>query len=146
MRPHTAALTLCAFAIGISACADGVAAPAARQRASGGLFLAEAAPTASSGAQQTQGTGTWVGDGNVYFDCLGEVAHVHNEMPFRWRQVVTPSGNVLFSDPFIPNAGTGQAVGLTSGTIWTLDRVVSPEVINVNAGVEQHFVAVLHWA
>jgi hypothetical protein len=145
MRHYLAGFTCSILAASISACAERVAEPQAGGADGRTPARVEAATVASSGAEQASGTGVFVGDGTSYRDCLGEMAHVHNEMPFRWHMVVTPSGNVMFSDPFISNAGTGQTEGLASGRIWTLDRVVSPEVISTNAGVEAHFVAVLHW-
>ncbi|MFL5562464.1 MAG: hypothetical protein ACJ79K_13400 [Gemmatimonadaceae bacterium] len=146
MTYHMAALTLCVFTAGISACADRATAPDADGGAARSPARAETFAVTSAGAEQAWGTSAFIGDGSEYRECLGEVVHIHNEMPIRWHRVIAPSGNVMFSDPFIPNAGTGQTEGLTSGRIWTLDRVVSPEVINTNAGVEQHFVAVLYWA
>jgi hypothetical protein len=141
MRHPTKAIALSLLVIAAGACADGIVAPTAQEARQHSDALAAAA----TGAENDWGTGVFVGDGTSYRPCLGEMAHVHNEMPFRWHMVVTPSGNVMFSDPFIPNGGTGQTEGLSSGRVWTLDRVVSPEVINTNAGVEAHFVAVLHW-
>lgn len=145
MRYHIGIASLCSIAFVLGGCGDEVTAPVTQL--SGAASAAAPAPTTtvSSGAAQDWGTGVFVGDATVYRDCVGEFVHVHNEMPFRWHRVVTPSGNVMFSDPFIPNAGTGETVGLTTGRIWTLDQVVSPEVIHTNAGMEASFVAVLHW-
>ena len=139
MRHPIAATILSVLAAGVCACTDRVTAPESVP-VRGPVVLSATA------ANQEWGTGLFVGDGTRYLSCLGEYVHIHNEMPFRWHRVVTPSGNVTFSDPFIPNAGTGQTSGLTSGSVWTLERVVGPEVITTNAGVEAQFVAVLHWA
>src|SRR6476619_3878255 len=108
MTHPLAAFTFSILAAGICACAERVAAPEANGVGPQGLALVQAAPSEATGAEQSSGTGVFVGDGTSYRPCLGEMAHVHNEMPFRWHMVVTPSGNVMFSDPFIPNVGTGQ--------------------------------------
>ena len=142
MRHPIAATILSVFAIGVSACADRITAPTEPAFVQPPRMLAAAAAT---GATEEWGTGLFAGEGTRYLSCLGEYVHIYNAMPFRWHRVVTPSGNVTFSDPFIPNAGTGRTVGLTSGNVWTLDRVVGPEVINANAGEQSFFVAVLHW-
>jgi hypothetical protein len=121
------------------ACADGSGGPVApRIAASDGPLVAR-----STGAVQERGTSTFGGDGVNYIPCIGEFVHSHAEFPFRWHQVTTPSGTVVFNDQFIPNAGTGSLEGLTSGTVWTMQRSVSPEVIITNAGEHAFFIAIV---
>src|SRR4051794_36476609 len=115
MKRPIETIACCVIAATFAACADNVAAPEALEVAPGGIAPLQTVAVASSGAEQASGTGVFAGDGSSYRECLGEVVHVHNEIPFRWHRVVTPSGNVMFSDPFIPNAGVGQTEGLTSG-------------------------------
>jgi hypothetical protein len=140
MKPALTRVTFCAIAIAVSACADRVAGPVVPDIVSSGVLA-----SASGGAEKESGYGVFVGDGTRYLDCIGEYFHAHTEFPFRWSRTVTPSGNVVFKDPFI-KGGHGQAEGLTSGTVWTVDHYVGPEVITTNAGEHAFFVAVIHWA
>jgi hypothetical protein len=133
MRVPINTIVSCLLVSALGACAD-VEAPSG-----------PAGATLQVGAVQERGTGVFIGDGTIFFDCLGEYVHVHNEFPLTWHRIVTPSGNVVFKDPFVPNGGSGRAEGLTSGTIWTIDRVISPEVIITNAGQKAFFVAITHW-
>lgn len=139
MRTALERATFCAIAIAVSACADRVTGAAAPDVASSSVLA-----SASGGAVHESGYGVLVGDGTRYLDCIGENFHAHNEFPYQWFRTVTPSGNVAFRDPFI-KGGFGQAEGLTSGTVWTVDRYLSPEVINTNAGQQAFFVAIVHW-
>jgi len=97
-------------------------------------------------AYQEKGEGLFVSSGDYSLDCLSEtVREVHTEILFRYHLTVTPGGGTVLADAFIPGTGTGTLVGLTSGTIWTLDRVVSPEVIRVTAGQMHTFTANIWW-
>ena len=97
-------------------------------------------------AYQEKGEGVFVSSGDFVLDCLSEtLREVHTEIPFRYHLTVTPGGGTIFVDRFIPGTGTGTLVGLTSGTIWTLDRVVSPDVIRVTAGQMETFTANIWW-
>ena len=139
MKTALKRVTFCAIAIAVSACADRVAGPATPDEASSSVLA-----SVSGGAVKESGYGVLVGDGTRYLDCIGEDFHAHNEFPFKWSRTVTPSGNVVFKDPFI-EGGFGRAEGLTSGTVWTVDRYLSPEVITTNAGEHAFFVAIVHW-
>jgi len=97
-------------------------------------------------AYHENGEGVFVSSGDYFLDCLGEtVREVHTEIAFRYHLTVTPGGGTILVDPFIPGTATGTLQGLTSGTIWTLDRVVSPEVIRVTAGQMHTFTANIWW-
>ena len=97
-------------------------------------------------AYHENGEGVFVSSGDYFLDCLGEtVREVHTEIAFRYHLTVTPGGGTILVDPFIPGTGTGTLQGLTSGTIWTLDRVVSPEVIRATAGQSHTFTANIRW-
>jgi hypothetical protein len=121
----------------MTACADRVTDPA-RTVDAGGV------QAAASGAAHESGYGVFVGDGTNYIDCIGEDVHTHVEFPFRWSRTVTPSGNIVFKDPFVAG-GTGHLEGLTSGNVWTAAHYVGPEVIIANAGQEAFFVAIVRW-
>lgn len=144
MKTALKRVTLCAIAIAVTACADRATGPAAPDAASSDAASSSVLASASGGAVRESGYGVFVGDGTRYLDCIGEDFHVHNEFPFQWFRTVTPSGNVVFKDPFI-KGGFGHAEGLTSGTVWTVDRYVSPEVITTSAGEHAFFVAIVHW-
>lgn len=99
----------------------------------------------SLAAVQERGEGVLDGSGTFFLPCLGEAVQVQSLSPFTYHRTVTPSGNIIFTDHFIPGASTGTAVGLTSGTTWTLERVSSPEVIRVTAGEMSRFTANIWW-
>jgi hypothetical protein len=110
------------------------------------------APTPRSGshdpalsASVSSGTTAFEGHGSSYQDCVGEVLQFNVHIPIRYRRVVSASGNILFVDPFIPQGAFGTATGQTSGTVWTLDRAVSPEVIHSNAAGESEFFTTNNW-
>jgi hypothetical protein len=97
-------------------------------------------------AYHEKGEGVFVASGDYVLDCLGEtVREEHTEIRFRYHFTVTPSGRSVLVDPFIPGTATGTLVGLTSGTVWALDRVISPEVILVTAGQVHTFTANIWW-
>ena len=99
------------------------------------------ATAAAAGATQEKGEGAYVVDATFFFSCVGERIHERTVIPFRYHATTTPSGNTVFVDQFIPGAGTSTIVGLTTGTVWTLRRVVSPEVIRTTAGELFRFTA-----
>lgn len=84
-------------------------------------------------AQSERGSGVLDGSGTFFIPCLGEALEASSSSPFTFHRTVTPSGNVVFTDHFIPGASTGSAVGLTSGERWTLRHASSPEVIVTTA-------------
>lgn len=107
---------------------------------------AETPPRPVFAAYQEKGEGVFVESGDFVLNCLSEtVREVHTEIHFRYHLTVTPGGGSVLVDPFIPGSATGTLVGLTSGTIWTLDRVISPEVILVTAGQVHTFTANIWW-
>lgn len=107
---------------------------------------AETFPRPAFAAYQEKGEGVFVESGDFVLDCLSEtVREVHTEIVFKYHLTVTPGGGTIFVDRFIPGTATGTLVGLTSGTIWTLDRVISPEVIRVTAGEMHTFTANIWW-
>lgn len=124
-RSCSSCIVLSALAL-IAGCTDPTSSP---RLLPGGVSLA---------AVQSRGEGTFVGNGVRYFDCIGEPGAIHVEIPYRFHRVETPSGAVHFVDPFIPQGATGTLVGETTGRVWTLDRAVSPDVIQSDgpAGAE----------
>ena len=107
---------------------------------------AETLPRPAFGAYHENGEGVFVSSGDANLDCLSEtVREVHTEILFRYQSTVTPGGSTILFARFIPGTATGTLVGLTSGTIWTLDRVVSPEVIRVTAGESLTYTANIWW-
>ena len=107
---------------------------------------AETLPRPVFAAYHEKGEGVFVSSGDHVLDCLSEtVREDHTEILFRYHLTVTPGGGTVLVDPFIPGTGTGTLVGLTSGTIWTLDRVVSPDVLRITAGQMYMFTANIWW-
>ena len=130
--PTRLALLLVAFAIG---CGDDAVAPGTQDLAQP-VFA----------AFHENGEGVFVSSGDYNLNCLNEtVREAGTEIAYRYHLTVTPSGHTIFVEPFIPGTGTGTLLGLSSGTIWTLDRVVSPYVERVTAGTSVHFTANIWW-
>ncbi|HSJ15763.1 MAG TPA: hypothetical protein VK939_15260 [Longimicrobiales bacterium] len=97
------------------------------------------------GALSEGGTGTFVDSGEVYFPCLDEFVRVEVEVPYQYRLVVTPGGNVLFADHFLPGQATGTITGLTSDVVWSIQRLISPEIIRTAPGSVYMFTANQWW-
>lgn len=97
-------------------------------------------------AQVDRAGGVLVIDDAVFMECVAEEVVFHAEVPFRSHTTQTPAGRTVYLEPFVPNSGTGTAVGQTSGTTWTLQRVVSPLVAQAGDGTGLiHFTATQYW-
>jgi hypothetical protein len=97
-------------------------------------------------AQIDRGEATLIIVDQVYLDCVNEVVAFNAAVPFRFQQIDTPTGRTIRLEPFKPHSGTGTAVGQTSGTVWTLGRVVSPLVLIAGGpGGMLHFTATQQW-
>lgn len=130
-------LTFCVVLAASLACAERVTSPASTAGDAGVL-------ASTTGATHESGYGLLTGDDTRYVDCIDDVLHFHAEFPYQWTRTATPSGTVVFKDPFIAG-GWGRAESLTNGNVWTIDRYLSPEVIIANAGQESFFVSIVHW-
>lgn len=119
----------------LAACSERLSPTAVRPSPS--TLLAAAVPV--------KGEGVLRGNGATDLDCIGEVGLFHSELPYRFQSVVTPSGNTEYHDAFIPSEGTGTIIGQTTGRVWTLERAVSPEVIQTNAAGERSFFTTNNW-
>lgn len=136
MKPIQSMAALLVLAVWDLGCGDTIVSPRS----------AEVLPQPTFAAFQERGEGVFVSSGEYGLDCLTEIVHeVRTEIPFRYHLTVTPNGNTILTDPFIPGTGTGTLVGLTSGTIWTLDRVMSPDVQLVTAAQMYTFTANIWW-
>ncbi len=103
------------------------------------------APQPVFAAFHENGEGVIVERGDNDLNCLNETVRGGVEIPYRYHLTVTPSGHTILVETFIPGTGTGTLLGLSSGTIWTLDRVVSPYVERVTAGTSVQFTANIWW-
>jgi hypothetical protein len=99
----------------------------------------------ASAATRTSGTVVLTGEGTSFIDCVNEELSFHASVAMKYNSITTSSGNTVFSDHFVPGSATGTAVGLTSGTVWTLKRDISPEVITVQAGSTAFFTQSILW-
>jgi hypothetical protein len=105
-----------------------------------------ALPNLAAGASTESGEGVAISHSTFFYACLGETITVDSRIPYRYHRTVAPNGNVHYSEMYIPNAATGTFVGHTSGSVWTLERLVSPFVENVNgAGDHLLFTALILW-
>jgi hypothetical protein len=103
-------------------------------------------PLAAAPALSDKGTGLLVVHETLHMDCVGEDVRFDAEVPLRFHTTVTPSGRTIYHDHLIPNSGVGTAVGQASGTVWTLDRVVSPFVTQSTDATDfAHFTATQFW-
>ena len=87
-------------------------------------------------AVQEKGQGVLAVRGVFFWPCIGEFVQVELQRPFSYRTTVTPSGNVVYHDHFLRDGSSGTAVGLTSGTVWTQDRIVGAfnQIVHANEG------------
>lgn len=104
-------------------------------------------PAAMTGAVTERGEGIIRGRGTQFFDCLGEAIRFRTDLPYRYRSATTPEGKTTFVWTFIPNAHTGTATGVVSGTAWTLERAISPEVDHFwpDGSADLHWTANFVW-
>lgn len=123
----------------LAACSD-TTSPAGQVEDVGSL------PTASAGASTEKGTSIYVVNDLGFMDCVGEDVKFDAEIPFKYHIVSTPSGVTAHNDGFIPNSAVGTAVGQTSGTVWTLDHVISPGMgVSTGSTSVAHFTATQFW-
>lgn len=99
----------------------------------------------ANAATRTSGTVVLTGAATDFISCLGEVLSFNASVVMKYNSITTSSGNTIFSDHFVPGTATGTAVGLTSGTVWTLQRNIAPEVITVHAGSTAFFTQSILW-
>jgi hypothetical protein len=102
-------------------------------------------PSLATGATVESGEGVFVSQGTFFLGCLGATVTEDSRIPFRYRRTVSPSGNVHYSEMFVPGTGTGTFIEQPTGTRWTLERIVSPLVSNVNNGETFFFTATNWW-
>ena len=96
-------------------------------------------------ASVERGSGVYAPSGPVYLDCIGETVDHWASIPYTFTSVTTPKGETVFSDHFLHSGATGSMWGLTSGTVWTLERVISPEVIIATSGTSYRFTSTIFW-
>ena len=89
---------------------------------------AHAAPASHSAATITSGTGTFSFDRVHYWGCVGEMVHNVFQVSFTWTKVETPTGEYLYREPWHVNGVVGSITGLSSGTVWLREHVVSPYI------------------
>ena len=107
----------------LAACGDPTAPPAPA------ADIGAVPQLAAGGATVETGTGTFVVVELGYLDCVGEDVHWDATVEFRYHLVTGPNGQIVYLEPFIPHSQEGTAVGQTTGTIWTLEQVMSPFVL-----------------
>jgi hypothetical protein len=111
-----------------------------------GAPLLSGSPSLATGATVEKGEGVFVSRATFFLGCVGERITENTRIPFRYHLVVAPNGNTHYSEMYIPGAATGTFVGLTTGTVWTLEDVTSPFVSNVNGSGEiMFFTANVRW-
>ncbi len=103
-------------------------------------------PSLATGAVVEKGEGVFISQATFVLGCLGETITEDTRIPFRYHLVVAPNGNAHYSEMYIPGTATGTFVTQSTGTVWTLERVVSPFVSNANAnGDMMFFTANIRW-
>ena len=111
-----------------------------------GAPLPAGLPSLATGASVEKGEGVFISRSTFFLGCVGERITEDTRIPFRYHLVVAPNGNEHYSEMYIPGAATGTFVGQTTGTVWTLESVVSPFVANVNgSGDLMFFTANIRW-
>ena len=119
MRIQISSLIL--FLAAAAACSEPTSAPADEDA---GLSLTASA----NGTAVDRGDGVFAVVNDVlYLDCVGEEVRFNATVPFRWTLATTPSGHTNYMATFIPHTQSGVAVGQTSGRVWTLNHVISPQ-------------------
>jgi hypothetical protein len=116
-----------------AACADGPTPLAPEAEINGG-------DVALATASAVKGTGVFSLDQYVFFECAGEVVHNVFQVPYTFHRVVTPSGDYVYVEQWDGREATGTLTGLTTGTVWTRARMVSPYIERSTGGGMTHFV------
>lgn len=99
------------------------------------------ARTAALAATVEKGEAVLNGGGTQFIDCLGEKLTFATSLPYRYHSTTAAGGATHFRWMFIPGAQSGTATGMTSGTKWTLERAISPEVDHFQSEGSMTF----HW-
>src|SRR5688500_17157543 len=97
----------------------------------------EAQPQRS--AIRTSGTGVFTVDAVTWHPCLGEVVHTVLHAPYTFHLVRNPNGEYVYHEQWDSHAITGTVTGLTSGTVWTRERFVSPYTERSAGGGMTHY-------
>jgi hypothetical protein len=71
--------------------------------------------------------------------CIGEWVHDSGSVTYKYHVVVTPNGESLYHELWLDGNASGTIVGLTTGTIWTLEKIVSPCIIQTTEN------GMMHW-
>lgn len=117
--------SLLLFAL-ILACSDG-GGPLAADRTTADLL-----PVQSDVVES--GTGVFTFNGiNPNLACIGEGVRSVVHAPYHYKVHTTPSGNTVYVELWDHKSVTGTLTGLTTGTVWTRTRTVSP-FIDVSTG------------
>lgn len=121
--PTLASRTLIVFGIaGLSAACDkAITGPTQ-------LATARSAPVSRSAASVTDGTGSFSFDAVHYWSCAGEMVHNVFQISFTWTKVELPTGEYVYREPWHVNGVSGSITGLSSGTVWLREHMVSPYI------------------
>ncbi len=96
------------------------------------LGLGFTTPSWAAPAVVEKGTGylayEWEGD----IDCLDEAVRETASITYNYHLVTTPNGDIVYNDLWFNLEST--LVGVSSGTVWTLVKNVSPDVIRTTGG------------
>lgn len=96
------------------------------------LGLGFTTPSWAAPAVVEKGEGVLNIEEEFFLECFGEVLHSIGTIPYTYHRVQLPNGNYVYHDLYLNP--TFVAVGLDTGTIWTLAKNVSPFVDRSTGG------------
>lgn len=107
------------------------------------LGLGFTTPSWAAPAVVEKGEGVLNIEEEFFQECFGEVLHSIGTIPYTYHRVQLPNGKYVYHDLWLNP--TFVAVGLDTGTIWTLAKNVSPFIDRTTGGGMTHFTAMGTW-
>lgn len=72
-----------------------------------------------------KGTDVFTFEGELYFDCFGEMIWTELEAPYTYRLIQKPNGDYTYIETWDSKAYYGIIIGLETGRVWDRTKTVT---------------------